>query len=196
MKQGSNRRPRPRGNSNSNKSRPSGRHSYDSNGPGGKVRGTAQQVLEKYQALGYDATSSGDRIAAESFFQFAEHYYRIVHADGANQPNQPNQPSQANGPQFGGNPEQTPPSAAPARETVPEASPELPASVTGHGNEAAKPAARVTRIKADVAPSEPQPALADSGGDEPEIIRKAPRRRRARAKTEVSDVVNTETVDS
>ena len=84
MKQGPNRRPRPRGNPNSNKPRPSGRNSYDSTGPAGRVRGTAQQVLEKYQGLGQDALLSGDRIAAESFFQFAEHYYRIVNADADN----------------------------------------------------------------------------------------------------------------
>jgi hypothetical protein len=46
------------------------------------VRGTAQQVLEKYQGLGRDATSAGDRVAAEAYFQFAEHYYRVVSAEG------------------------------------------------------------------------------------------------------------------
>ena len=85
MKPGSNRRPRTRPNNNNpnnNNKRQGGRSSYDSNGPDGKVRGTAQQVLEKYQALGRDATSAGDRVAAEAYFQFAEHYYRVVSADG------------------------------------------------------------------------------------------------------------------
>ena len=77
MKQNSNRRSRPRG---SNK-RSHGRNSYDSNGPAGRVRGTAQQVLEKYQVLGRDAASSGDWIAAESCLQFAEHYFRIVNSE-------------------------------------------------------------------------------------------------------------------
>lgn len=88
MKPGSNRRPRPRpnnNNANNNNKRQGGRNSYDSNGPDGKVRGTAQQVLEKYQALGRDATSAGDRIAAEAYFQYAEHYYRLVNADGGAQ---------------------------------------------------------------------------------------------------------------
>ena len=87
MKPGSNRRPRTRPNNNStpNNKRQGGRSSYDSNGPDGKVRGTAQQVLEKYQALGRDATSAGDRVAAEAYFQFAEHYYRVVSADGGMQ---------------------------------------------------------------------------------------------------------------
>jgi len=78
MKQSPNRRSRSR---NSGK-RPGGRNNFESNGPDVKVRGTAQQVLEKYLALGRDATSSGDRIAAESYFQHAEHYYRIANADG------------------------------------------------------------------------------------------------------------------
>lgn len=53
---------------------------FESNGPDGKIRGTAQQVYERYLALGRDATSSGDPIAAESFYQHGEHYYRMLHA--------------------------------------------------------------------------------------------------------------------
>ena len=52
--------------------------SYDSNGPDVRVRGTASQVYEKYQALARDATSSGDRVMAENYQQHAEHYYRIM----------------------------------------------------------------------------------------------------------------------
>ena len=62
----------------------SGRNNFESNGPGGKVRGTVQQVLDKYMGLARDAQSSGDRIGAESFFQFAEHYFRVLNADGGN----------------------------------------------------------------------------------------------------------------
>ena len=76
-----NRRSRSRG----NKQRHSnGRNNFESNGPGGKVRGTAQQVLDKYLGLARDAQSSGDRISAESFFQFAEHYFRVLSVDGNN----------------------------------------------------------------------------------------------------------------
>jgi hypothetical protein len=84
MKPGSNRRPRTRPNNINNNSskRQGGKSSYDSNGPDGKVRGTAQQVLEKYQALGRDASSAGDRVSAEAYFQFAEHYYRVVNLEG------------------------------------------------------------------------------------------------------------------
>ena len=52
--------------------------SFDSNGPDVKVRGTAPNVAEKYQALSRDASVSGDRIAAENYLQHAEHYIRIV----------------------------------------------------------------------------------------------------------------------
>jgi Domain of unknown function (DUF4167) len=53
---------------------------YDSNGPDVKVRGTAQTIAEKYLQLGRDAQSSGDIVAAESYYQHAEHYLRIVAA--------------------------------------------------------------------------------------------------------------------
>lgn len=45
-----------------------------------RVRGTAQQLFEKYLQLGRDATSGGDRVTAEAFFQHAEHYFRILNA--------------------------------------------------------------------------------------------------------------------
>ena len=53
---------------------------FESNGPDGKIRGTAQQVLDRYLVLGRDASSSGDPISAEGFFQHAEHYQRLLHA--------------------------------------------------------------------------------------------------------------------
>jgi len=52
--------------------------SYESNGPDVKVRGTAQHVAEKYMTLARDALSSGDSVAAENYFQHAEHYNRII----------------------------------------------------------------------------------------------------------------------
>lgn len=53
---------------------------FESSGPDGKIRGTAQQVLDRYLVLGRDAASAGDPVAAEGFYQFAEHYYRILNA--------------------------------------------------------------------------------------------------------------------
>jgi hypothetical protein len=72
-------------------------HVFDSNGPDMRVRGTAQQLFEKYLQLGRDATSSGDRVMAEGYFQHAEHYFRILNA--MNQAAQQNQPQ---GGQAGG----------------------------------------------------------------------------------------------
>ena len=57
---------------------------FDSNGPEGRIRGTAYQVMEKYLALGRDASSQGDRVAAENFFQHAEHYFRLINAYNQN----------------------------------------------------------------------------------------------------------------
>ena len=70
-------------------------HVFDSNGPDVRVRGTAQQLFEKYLQLGRDATSSGDRVMAEGYFQHAEHYFRILNA--MNQAAQQGQQQQGNG---------------------------------------------------------------------------------------------------
>jgi Domain of unknown function (DUF4167) len=56
---------------------------FDSNGPDIKLRGTTQTIAEKYMQLGRDAQSSGDGVAAENYYQHAEHYYRLW---AANQP--------------------------------------------------------------------------------------------------------------
>ena len=50
---------------------------FDSNGPDVKLRGTTQTIAEKYMQMGRDAQSSGDSVAAESYYQHAEHYYRL-----------------------------------------------------------------------------------------------------------------------
>jgi len=75
---------------------------FDSNGPDVRIRGNAYQVYEKYLQLARDMQSAGDRVAAENYFQHAEHYYRIIAADlaatqaqgGGQQPGQPGQPGQ------------------------------------------------------------------------------------------------------
>ncbi|HJQ60477.1 MAG TPA: DUF4167 domain-containing protein [Vineibacter sp.] len=61
---------------------PNRNQSYDSNGPDVRVRGTAHQIFEKYQALAREAATSGDRVMAEAYYQHAEHYYRIIQAQG------------------------------------------------------------------------------------------------------------------
>ncbi|HRO12040.1 DUF4167 domain-containing protein [Amaricoccus sp.] len=51
---------------------------FESAGPDGKVRGTPQQIIDKYQLLARDAQLAGDRVAAENYLQHAEHYSRLL----------------------------------------------------------------------------------------------------------------------
>ncbi len=83
MRQGPNNK-RMRGRGNGRKHSNPRNYSFESNGPDVKVRGNAQQVIEKYLTLARDATSAGDRISAESYYQHAEHYYRILNANAQN----------------------------------------------------------------------------------------------------------------
>ena len=64
--------------------RPQNNHNraFDSTGPDVKIRGTAAHVYEKYLQLARDASSAGDRVTAENYLQHAEHYYRILMAQG------------------------------------------------------------------------------------------------------------------
>ncbi len=71
-----NKRSRGRG----RKSSSPGNRVYESNGPDVKVRGNASHIAEKYVNLARDASSSGDLVAAENYFQHAEHYFRLVAA--------------------------------------------------------------------------------------------------------------------
>ena len=77
---------RPRGRFNANRSfnqQPRSSQSnqtFDSNGANIKIRGSAHQIFERYLALAREATASGDRIAAEYFYQHAEHYFRVDNA--------------------------------------------------------------------------------------------------------------------
>jgi hypothetical protein len=87
MRQGSNGR-RPRGRPQRKQHGAAPRHgNFDSSGPEGRIRGNAHQVYEKYIGLARDATSMGDRIAAETYYQYAEHYYRIVNVRSDPKPN-------------------------------------------------------------------------------------------------------------
>ncbi|MEE2997316.1 MAG: DUF4167 domain-containing protein [Pseudomonadota bacterium] len=79
MRQGPNKN-RMRGRGNGRKGGNPRNQSFESNGADVKVRGNAQQVVEKYLTLARDASSAGDRISAESYYQFAEHYYRVMNA--------------------------------------------------------------------------------------------------------------------
>ena len=51
-----------------------------------RVRGNANQLLEKYLALARDAQAAGDRIAAENYSQHAEHYFRMINVNAEGDP--------------------------------------------------------------------------------------------------------------
>jgi hypothetical protein len=57
---------------------PNRNHTFDSNGPDIRIRGNAHQVHEKYMNLARDASTNGEVVLAEGYFQHAEHYYRIL----------------------------------------------------------------------------------------------------------------------
>lgn len=46
-----------------------------------RARGNASQLLEKFKKMAQDASLNGDRVQAEYYLQFADHYFRVV-ADG------------------------------------------------------------------------------------------------------------------
>ena len=77
------RRGRGRGPGPGGRHQPSKNRNFESSGGETKVRGNAQQVLDKYQAMARDAASAGEHILAEGYWQHAEHYFRILNADRA-----------------------------------------------------------------------------------------------------------------
>jgi hypothetical protein len=100
MRPGQNKRSRNRNNNNNNNSNMNGNNpnnrprpphrmqSFESSGPSVKIRGNAYQVFERYIALAREAALSGDRIVAENLYQHAEHYFRVMNANGEGQANQ------------------------------------------------------------------------------------------------------------
>jgi hypothetical protein len=136
----------------------------DSNGPDVRIRGTAQQIYDKYVALARDATSSGDRVKTENYLQHAEHYFRVLRSvqGPQNQPTDQSAENEADGDQ---------PSIGDQRQ--PE-----------HQGDGASPDAPAARDNAEPAPTE---AGADqsqggraAGGADPESRRRRRRPRRPR----------------
>jgi hypothetical protein len=82
--QNNNKRMRNRNSNNNNNNNRRGQNPmtrvFESNGPDIKIRGTASHVAEKYVQLARDARSSGDPVAAENYYQHAEHYFRLIAA--------------------------------------------------------------------------------------------------------------------
>jgi Domain of unknown function (DUF4167) len=79
MRNGQNKRMRGRNRKGGHHQNPLSRV-YESNGPDVKIRGTASHVADKYLQLARDAQSSGDPVAAENYYQHAEHYFRLIAA--------------------------------------------------------------------------------------------------------------------
>lgn len=50
-----------------------------------KTRNNPQQCIEKYLTLARDAASSGDPVSAENYYQYADHYHRLVLANRLSQ---------------------------------------------------------------------------------------------------------------
>jgi hypothetical protein len=65
---------------------PQSHQSLDSRGPGERIRGTASQIAERYLALARDTARSEDRVAAESYYQYAEHYIRVSNTNREGDP--------------------------------------------------------------------------------------------------------------
>jgi hypothetical protein len=80
MRNGQNKRMRGRNHHHQRKNQNPLTRVYESNGPDVKIRGTASHVAEKYVQLARDATTSGDPVTAENYFQHAEHYFRMIAA--------------------------------------------------------------------------------------------------------------------
>jgi len=110
-------------NNNNNRRRGRGNNNRPQNGGGGggqqvnridsRARGNAPQLLEKYRKMAQDAHMNGDRVQAEYYLQFADHYFRVT-ADtrvrmeeqrlrqNGGQPGAPNGAGYAQGYQNGG----------------------------------------------------------------------------------------------
>ncbi len=73
--------------------------SFESNGPNGRLRGTAQQLAEKYQQHARDAAANGDFVLKENYLQHAEYYSRMFEpldttAENADSDNQTDGPAE------------------------------------------------------------------------------------------------------
>ncbi len=153
---------------------------FDSNGPGARVRGNASQIYEKYQQLARDAASSSDRVGAENFLQHAEHYYRLMIANGP----KPETRNNADGQQdesFDGNSTETEMNVSgdnnnPASENASSDdggsnADERRDAESGNGNEA-KPAPRKRRARkprSESVETDAAPAAENESGEEAEV---------------------------
>ncbi len=127
MRQGSHSK-RHRGRSNGRRSHGLA-SSYESNGPDVKIKGSAAQLQERYEILAREAVVAGDRVAAESYLQHAEHYQRIINAHVAAQAEaNANKARGRDNNRDGNRPETEGAAEAPAAEASGEAVAEAPAN--------------------------------------------------------------------
>ncbi|MGH7735581.1 MAG: DUF4167 domain-containing protein, partial [Gemmatimonadales bacterium] len=96
---------------------------FDSIGPSVKIRGNAYQVFERYVALAREAQASGDRVAAENLYQHAEHYFRIMNAQGEGQGQGPPRPTTPADLEMGGDGEPREGEEAEVQQTQPAMGP-------------------------------------------------------------------------
>ncbi|WOI55209.1 DUF4167 domain-containing protein [Palleronia sp. LCG004] len=201
-----------RSRSKNNRNRPSGgnivNRVFDSSGPEGKVRGTPQQIIDKYNQLTRDAQLSGDRVAAENFAQHAEHYTRMLaeaqremdqkreQHEQQNQNRQPNsdQPRQQNDggdarrPDDGRGQDDGDRSRDEARPAEPAAQEEAPAEPVRKPRNRRKPAPKDEPQKTEG----PRDDVIDTGSDESgsglvETPENAPKPRRTRKRKTADD---------
>lgn len=196
---------RSRSKNNRNNNRPSGNivnRVFDSNGPEGKVRGTPQQIIDKYNQLARDAQLAGDRVATENFQQHAEHYLRML-ADAQRemdarreeqerqnrerQAERDRERAQRNERQERESNQPAPVAAEPASDPADAPQPDVAMDVIGNGNGDAglveTPEATEPASKPKPKPRSRRPKRADDGtGEQPENKENAdapkPRRRR------------------
>src|SRR6202047_1522386 len=97
MRPGQTSRPRGRNNGNNpyrdRQEIPHRSQILDSNGPNIKIRGNPPQIFERYVALAREASTSGDRVAAENLYQHAEHYFRVMNAADEGQQHRATRPT-------------------------------------------------------------------------------------------------------
>ena len=139
--------------------------SYESNGPDVKLRGNAQQLYEKYTALAHDASSSGERISAEAYSQFADHYFRLHQAavGAAEARRQNDAPSEQSGQQR--NKPQA--ESADTGDSQPE--------IAGEADKAEGDAGTDTPVKDDSATDDSgDSAKGDSAKDDAEVVKLSP----------------------
>jgi len=184
MKQETNpRRGRNRNSGKRNPNQNSRSRNYDSGGSDAKVRGSSQQILDKYLALARDASLAGDRITAEGFHQYAEHYYRLLNPEPGSEGRQGGN-QQNHKPRYENNknqPAQTPvePNQQPQNSEQPEVSATPIESVVEVAKEfTPEPAVEVAEVSA------PEPVVANE-----EVVEEKPRRRGRPRKAEAAEPV-------